>query len=359
MANMAQAIRLALHYGETHLGITDIFGEDVGAPLGGVFTCTQGLDKAWNTPLDERGIIGSAMGLALAGQRPVCEIQFADYIFNTIDLMKMVGNTHWSTNGEFKVPLVCMTPVGAGIHGSIYHSHSFESMATRIPGWKIVLPSTPKDAYGLMISAMIDDNPVLYLYPKALIRVKGNEKIPGVPDYRTLKKTIDAPSGATLYDIIKIRKDWKPQWPEGLTDYRVPIGKAKILCEGKDCTVITYARHALMAKQAAKQLKKEGISVEVIDLRTIYPWDRETVFNSVRKTGRVLALNEDTPVTNFGEHLIRHITDRCFYELLAKPKLLAGADVPGVGLHPNLEKASVPQLSDIVTSIKSLVSEVP
>src|SRR5258706_8631046 len=132
MANIAQAIRMALHVGETELGVQDIFGEDVGAPLGGVFTCTQGLEKTWNSPLDERGIVGTAFGLALAGQRPVAEIQFCDYIFNAIDLIKLVGNCHWGCNGEFEVPLVLMTPVGSGIHGSIYHSHSFDAFATHM-----------------------------------------------------------------------------------------------------------------------------------------------------------------------------------------------------------------------------------
>jgi len=357
MANMAQAIRMALHYGEKHLGVTDIFGEDVGPPLGGVFTCTQGLEKSWNTPLDERGILGTALGLALAGQRPVCEIQFVDYIFNTIDLMKNIGNTHWATNGEFHVPLVCMTPVGAGIHGSIYHSHSFESIASHIPGWKIVLPSTPKDAYGLMISAIKDENPVLFLYPKALIRARGEGFIPGVPDNRTLHKMIDAPSGPTLYDIVNIRKNWKPSWPEDLTDYQVPIGKARMVKEGRDCTVITYSRHVQMAQRAATALDQEGISVEVIDLRSIYPWDRETVFASVKKTGRVLVLNEDTPVTNYGEHILRSITDSCFYSLLVRPRLLCGADVPGVGLHPNMERVSVPQHEDILREIRELLAE--
>src|ERR1700704_5629753 len=124
MASMAQAIRLALHYAEENLGVTDVFGEDVGPPLGGVFTATQGLRTAWNTPLDERGIVGMAMGLALAGQRPVCEIQFCDYAFNTIDLLKLAGSMHWSSAGAFACPMVLMTPVGAGIRGSIYHSHS-------------------------------------------------------------------------------------------------------------------------------------------------------------------------------------------------------------------------------------------
>lgn len=360
MATMAQAVRMALHYGEEHLGVTDIFGEDVGPPLGGVFTCSQGLKTAWNSPLDERGIIGTALGLALAGQRPVCEIQFGDYIFNTIDLLKLVGNTHWSCMGQFEVPLVCMTIVGAGIHGSIYHSHSFESVASHIPGWKIVLPSTPIDAYGLLLSAIKDPNPVMFMYPKALIRVKGTERIPGEPDEKDLKRMIDAPTGPTLYHIIEARKDWKPQWPEGLTDYQVPIGKARIARDGSDITVVTYARDVMLADQAAQQLQSDdGISVEIVDMRTLYPWDRETVFQSVRKTGRVLVLNEDTPVCNYGEHVLREIVSECFYELVARPRLLAGADVPGVGLHDALEHASVPQVENIVDAIRSICGEAP
>ncbi|MCB1041328.1 MAG: alpha-ketoacid dehydrogenase subunit beta [Acidobacteria bacterium] len=359
MATMAQALRMALHYGEEHLGVTDIFGEDVGPPLGGVFTVSQGLKTAWNSPLDERGIIGTALGLALAGQKPVCEVQFGDYIFNTIDLLKLVGNTRWSSNGQFEVPLVCMTIVGAGIHGSIYHSHSFESIAAHIPGWKIVLPSTPLDAYGLLISSIKDPNPVMFLYPKALIRVKGEELIPGEPEERELKRMIDAPTGPTLFHIEEARKSWKPQWPKGLTDYQVPIGKAKMVQEGRDITVVTYSRHVFLAKQAAAELANDGITTEIIDLRTLYPWDRDTVMQSVRKTGRVLVLNEDTPVCNFGEHILREINHHCFYELVARPRLLAGADVPGVGLHENLELASVPQVGDIVRELRAICSEVP
>jgi len=357
MANMAQAIRMALHYAEEHLGVTDIFGEDVGPPLGGVFTATQGLKTAWNTPLDERGIIGTAIGLAMAGQKPVCEIQFGDYIFNTIDLLKVAGNTCWTTNGEITCPMVCMTNVGSGIHGAVYHSHSFESMASRIPGWKIVLPSTPKDAYGLMISAVKDPNPVMYLYPKMLIRVKGTELIPGEPE-TGLHQMIDAPIGADLYEVAEVRKDWKPTWPEGLTDYSVPIGKAKLVREGRDISIITYARHVFLAEKAAEILATEyEISAEIIDMRTIYPWDREAVFSSVRKTGRCLILNEDTPVSNFGEHVMHHIIDECFYELVAKPRLLAGADVPGIGLAQVLEDASVPQVKDIVEKAAAICRE--
>ena len=158
MATLVQAVRLALHYGEKHLGVTDIFGEDVGPPLGGVFTATQGLRTAWNTPLDERGILGTAMGIAYAGGKPVCEIQFCDYAFNSIDLLKVAGNQRWASAGKFDMPIVMMTPTGSGIRGSLYHSHSFESWASRLPGWKIVMPSNPLDAYGLMLSAIADPN---------------------------------------------------------------------------------------------------------------------------------------------------------------------------------------------------------
>src|SRR5215510_11418536 len=198
MATMIQAIRMALHVGESQLGVTDIFGQDVGPPLGGVFTGTQGLETAWNTPLDERGIVGTAIGLAMAGAKPVAEIQFCDYAFNTIDLLKIAGNTYWSSGGDWNVPLVLMTPVGAGIRGSIYHSHSFDATATRIPGWKIVMPSTPLDAYGLLLSSIKDPNPVMFLMPKALLRRKAGagEDIPGVRvDEKQLFQMIDAPLG--------------------------------------------------------------------------------------------------------------------------------------------------------------------
>ena len=188
MSTLVQAIRMALHVGESRLGVTDIFGEDVGPPLGGVFTATQGLKTAWNSPLDERGVIGTAIGLALAGQCPVAEIQFCDYAFNTIDLLKLAGGMLWSSNGQWPCGMVVMTPVGSGIHGSIYHSHSFDAQATRLPGWKTVMPSTPRDAYGLMLSAIADPNPVMFLAPKALMRTKSQpgEEVPGEPDEKTL-----------------------------------------------------------------------------------------------------------------------------------------------------------------------------
>ncbi len=348
MATIAQAIRLALHYGEQHLGVTDIFGEDVGPPLGGVFTATQGLETTWNSPLDERGIIGMAMGIAMAGGKPVAEIQFADYIFNTIDLLKLAGNCHWSSYGQFHLPMVVMTPVGAGIHGSIYHSHSFESVASHIPGWKIVAPSNAKDAYGLMIAALKDPNPVMYLKSKALMRAVGEELIPGEPeDRRELDQMINAPLGD--------RSAWKPRWPEGLTDYTVELGKAKVVREGTDVTVISYSRMLPLCAQIADEVRaSEGVSAEVIDLRTIYPIDMATIEASLKKTGRVLVVNEDTEVTNYGEHIIRKLIDHCFYHLEAPPTLLAGADVPGIGLSPLLEDASVPQPGEIRAKIVEL-----
>jgi 2-oxoisovalerate dehydrogenase E1 component beta subunit len=354
MANMAQAIRMALHYGEKHLGVKDIFGEDVGPPLGGVFTATQGLTTTWNSPLDERGIIGAAMGLAMSGERCVAEIQFADYIFNTIDLLKLAGNQSWASNGDWCMPMTVMTPTGSGIRGSIYHSHSFDANATHIPGWKIVMPSTPLDAYGLMIACLKEPNPTMFMKPKALLRIRGTEQIPGEPALdaageKELKDRIDAPLGD--------RSQWKPRWPEGLTDYTVEIGKGKIVREGEHLTVVTYGRHVALAAQAADQMLQEGISTEVIDMRTLWPYDWEMISSSIRKTKRVIFVNEDLEVTNFGEHLMRRTVEELFYELEARPKLVAGAFVPGVGLADPLEMASVPQLNHIVDAIREVAHE--
>ncbi len=354
MATLAQAIRLALHYGETHLGVKDIFGEDVGPPLGGVFTATQGLKTTWNSPLDERGIIGAAIGLGLAGSRCVAEIQFCDYIYNTIDLLKLAGMQSWSSHGDWHLPMTVMTPVGNGIRGSIYHSHSFDATMTHIPGWKIVMPSNPLDAYGLMLACLKDPNPTMYLKPKALMRIRGQEPIPGEPPLtpegeKQLKEMIDAP--------LNDRSQWTPRWPQGLTDYTVELGRAKTVREGDHVTVVSYGRTLCLATQAADQLKPEGISTEVIDLRTLWPYDWACILASIRKTKRVLFVNDDTEVTNFGEHLIRRTIEDCFYELEARPRLIAGAFTPGIGLADPLEIASAPQLSTIVSGIREIMAE--
>jgi 2-oxoisovalerate dehydrogenase E1 component beta subunit len=348
MATLVQAIRLALHVGEERLGVTDVFGQDVGPPLGGVFTQSQGLRTAWNSPLDERGIVGTAIGLAMAGQRPVAEIQFCDYAFNMIDLLKLAGGMCWSSAGDWNCPMVLMTPVGSGIRGSIYHSHSFDAQATRIPGWKIVMPSNPLDAYGLMLSAIADPNPVMYLAPKALLRAKAgpNERIPGEPgDDRELSRRIDAPLGD--------RSRWQADWPD-VKDYFVPIGSARVCREGRGVSVVTYGRTVPVALQAAELLAREGTDVEVIDLRSLSPYDWECIKASVKKTHRVLFLNEDTEVTNFGEHLLRRTVEELFYDLHAPPRLMAGAHVPGVGLADALERASVPQLEGVVAILREI-----
>ncbi len=352
MANMAQAIRMALHYGEEHLHLKDVFGQDVGAPLGGVFTVTQGLKTAWNTPLDERGIVGTAIGIALSGERCVAEVQFVDYIFNTIDLLKLAGNCLWSSNGQFVLPFVLMTPTGAGIHGSIYHSHSFESWASRLPGWKIVMPSDPLSAYGLMLSAIEDPNPVLYLKPKALLRVKGEEKIPGEPDEENqLREMIDAP--------LKDRDKWKPQWPQ-LEKYQISIGKGRIIQSGSSVTVVSFGRSLFLCRKAVETMEeKEKAGVELIDMQTIYPYDWSLIKSSILKTKRVLFINEDTEVANFAEHLAYRASQEFFYSLYAAPRVLAGKNLPGIGLHPHLEKATVPQVNNIVSAIRELVKQNP
>jgi 2-oxoisovalerate dehydrogenase E1 component beta subunit len=350
MATLVQAVRMALYYGETHLGVTDIFGEDVGPPLGGVFTATQGLRTAWNSPLDERGIIGAAMGIAYAGGKPVAEIQFCDYGFNTIDLLKVAGNQRWASAGNFNLPMVVMTPSGSGIRGSLYHSHSFESWASRLAGWKIVMPSNALDAYGLMLSAIVDPNPVLVLLPKALLRVRGEEKIPGEPDSEEeLHYRIDAPVGD--------RSHWQPNWPD-LQPYYVPIGSAALVREGADVTVLSYGRTLPLCVQAADELQSsQGIGFDVLDLRSIFPYDWKAISASVRKTGRLVIVNEDTEVTNFGEHLLRRVIDDHFYDLLVKPRLLAGKHVPGIGLNQVYEQNTVPQLAGIRAAMETVVTE--
>ncbi|MCI0378334.1 MAG: alpha-ketoacid dehydrogenase subunit beta [Gemmataceae bacterium] len=350
MATMVQAVRMALHYGEQHLGVTDVFGQDVGPPLGGVFTATQGLKTAWNSPLDERGIIGAAMGIAYAGGRPVCEIQFCDYGFNTIDLLKVAGNQRWAGAGNYDMPIVLMTPSGSGIRGSLYHSHSFESWASRLAGWKIVMPSNPLDAYGLMLSAIADPNPVMVLLPKALLRMRGDKLLPGEPANEVaLKEMIDAPLGD--------RTRWQPRWPE-LKPHFVPLGEALLVREGADATVVSYGRTLPLCVQAADQLRTEyGLELDVLDLRSIFPYDWNALSLSLEKTGRILIVNEDTEVTNFGEHLLRRAIDEHFYDLVVRPRVLMGKHVPGIGLNQEYERNTVPQLPKIKDAMRELATE--
>ena len=350
MATLVQAVRMALHYGETHLGVTDVLGEDVGPPLGGVFTATQGLKTAWNSPLDERGILGTAMGIAYAGGRPVCEIQFCDYAFNAIDMLKIAGNQRWASAGGYDMPIVVMTPNGAGIRGSMYHSHSFESWASRLPGWKVVMPSNALDAYGLVTAAIKDPNPVLVLLPKALLRLKSDRLLPGEPaDYEELCRMIDAPVGD--------RSDWVPRWPD-LREYVVPIGRADLVREGDAATVVSYGRMLPLCVQAADELARErGWAFDVIDLRSIFPYDWDAVSASAAKTGRLLVVNEDTEVTNFAEHLLRRAVDDHFYDLAVRPRALMGKHLPGIGMNPTYEANSVPQLGHVREALRDIAAE--
>ncbi len=327
-----------------------MFVEDVGPPLVGVFTATQGLKTAWNSPLDERGIIGAAMGIAYAGGRPVAEIQFCDYGFNTIDLLKVAGNQRWAGAGQYELPMVVMTPSGSGIRGSLYHSHSFESWATRLAGWKVVMPSNALDAYGLMLSAIVDPNPVLVLLPKALLRVRGDQKIPGEPeDEKELSAGIDAPVGD--------RSEWRPRWP-AVEPYFVPLGTARLVREGGDATVVSYGRMLPLCAQAADELADEtGRKYDVFDLCGIFPYDWKAISGSIQKTGRLLIVNEDTEVTNFGEHLLRRAIDEHFYDLLARPRLLAGKHVPSIGLNHVYEQNSVPQFPDVKEAMQAVADE--
>jgi 2-oxoisovalerate dehydrogenase E1 component beta subunit len=248
--------------------------------------------------------------------------------------------------------MVVMTPHGAGIHGSLYHSHSFDAWATRLPGWKIVVPSNPKDAYGLLLSAIEDPNPVLYLIPKALLRSKGDELIPGEPESDAeLRKCIDAPLGAA-------REGWVPNWPA--VEYApIPIGEAKIVREGNAAAVITYSRHVGMAKEVADALSAEGKGeVRVIDLRSLHPYDWNAISQAVKDTGgKVLFVNEDTEITNFGEHLLRRVIEEHFYELKSRPRVCLAKHVPGVGLAPTLEEATVPQKQDIRRELEAMLAE--
>ena len=340
-----------LHYGEEHLGVTDIFGEDVGPPLGGVFTATQGLKTAWNSPLDERGIIGMAMGIAYAGGRPVAEIQFCDYGFNTIDLLKVAGNQRWAGAGNYELPMVVMTPSGSGIRGSLYHSHSFESWASRLAGWKIVMPSNPLDAYGLMLSAIVDPNPVLVLLPKALLRLRGEQQIPGEPDDEERAQGDDRRPG---------RRPQPAGSRAGRTCSRTSCrsATAHAAARGRRATVVSYGRTLPLCVQAADELAKEhGRAFDVLDLRSIFPYDWKAISPSVQKTGRVLIVNEDTEVTNFGEHLLRRVIDEHFYDLLVRPRVLLGKHVPGIGLNQVYEQNTVPQLPIIKAAMHDVATE--
>jgi 2-oxoisovalerate dehydrogenase E1 component beta subunit len=294
--NLVQAINDALRLEMAKDERVVVLGEDVGK-VGGVFRVTAGLYEAFgderviDTPLAEGGIIGTAIGMAVYGLRPVAEIQFADFIFPAYDqIVSEAAKYRWRSGGEYNVPMVIRTPVGGGIRGGLYHSQSPESLFIHNAGLKVVCPSNPYDAKGLLLAAIRDDDPVLFFEPKRV--------------YRAVKMDV----------------------PEG--DYTVEIGKAKVVREGEDVTVIAWGAMLYEALASAEELASKGVDAEVIDLRTLWPVDIETIVESVKKTGRVVVVHEAPKTCGFGAELVSLVTEKAFVHLEAAPARVTGWDTP-------------------------------
>ena len=295
--NIVQAVRLALAEEMRRDERVIVLGEDVGK-RGGVFLATEGLydefgpERVIDTPLTEAGIVGAAIGMALYGLRPVAEIQFADFIFPAFDqIVNEAAKFRYRSGGQYSVPMVIRAPYGGGIGGGLYHSQSPESYFAHTPGLKVVIPATPTDTKGLLKSAIRDDDPVLFFEPKKI--------------YMSVKEEV-------------------PEDP----DFTIPIGKAKLLKEGKDVTLISYGYMAHVALSAAKKAQEEGIDVEVIDLRSILPFDKDAILESVAKTGRLVLLNEAPKILSFASELSAFIAERAIEYLLAPIVRVTGFDTP-------------------------------
>jgi 2-oxoisovalerate dehydrogenase E1 component beta subunit len=274
-----------------------VFGEDVGA-RGGVFLATEGLQakygrrRVMDTPLSEAGIVGMAVGMALHGLRPVAEIQFSDYIFPGFDqIVSQAAKVRYRSGGQFSAPLVIRTPSGGGVRGGHHHSQSPEALFTHTPGLKVVMPSTPADAHGLLKAAIREDDPVLYFEPKRI--------------YRAVKGEV-------------------PDDPEAL----VPLGRAAVRREGSDLTIVTYGGTTVDALRAADALAAEGVSAEVLDLRSLVPWDVDAVLASVARTGRVVVVNEAPLTTGFASEIAATVAEELLDQLEAPPARVTGFDTP-------------------------------
>jgi pyruvate/2-oxoglutarate/acetoin dehydrogenase E1 component len=296
-----------------------IIGEDVGV-YGGAFKVTQGFQEEFgpwrviDAPLSETAIVGGCTGAAIMGMRPVAEMQFADFISCAWDHLVTVAAKQRYRAGT-PVPITVRLPSGGGFSGGPFHSQNPESSFAHIPGLKVVCPATPADAKGLLIEAIHDPNPVLYFEHKHLyLRIKDE-----VPDER----------------------------------YTVPFGEARTHREGDDISLITWGAMVYTAEEAAKELEKKDISVEVIDLRTVMPWDKEAVLASVRKCAKVLVLHEDTRTGGFGAEIAATIAEEAFEDLDAPVKRVAAPDCP-VPFSPVLEKAFIPQVEDVVAGLSEL-----
>lgn len=292
--NIVQAINDALDLKLAEDSNVLVYGEDVGVE-GGVFRVTEGLQKKYgaervfDSPLAESGIVGAALGIAINGLRPVVEIQFDGFSYPAFDqIISHVGRYRNRTRGKFTAPLVIRIPYGGGINALEHHSESPEALFGNVPGLKVVIPSTPYDAKGLLIAAIEDNDPVIYLEPKRI--------------YRAIKQEV----------------------PE--EKFSIPIGKAKVLSPGDNITVIAYGAMIREVQKTMVMAKAKGISVELIDLRTIWPIDRDTISQSVRKTGRALIVTEAPQSFGAGAELISIITEEAFLSLEAPPTRLTGFD---------------------------------
>ena len=301
-----------------------VLGEDVGN-RGGVFKATDGLitefgeHRVVDMPLAESAIIGVAIGAALHGLRPIAEIQFADFIHPAFDQMvSEAARIHYRSNGDFCVPMVVRAPYGGGVHGALYHSQSVESLFAHVPGLKVVIPSTPADLKGLLLESLDDPDPVLFLEHKKM--------------YRSIKGPV----------------------PEGA--WRVPIGVAEIVRPGTDATIVTYGLQRHLAVEAAERLAAEGCgNVEVVDLRTISPLDREAVIESACRTGRVLVVSEDNHSFSVASEVVAVVAEAAFYDLDAPVMRLATADVPAMPYAPALEAAVLITADRIVDAARKLL----
>ena len=303
-----------------------VFGEDVPDGKGGVFTATKGLstqfgkERVFNSPLAEASIMGVGIGMALAGLKPCVEIQFGDYIWPAfMQLRDELSMYRYRSNNLFEAPFVIRVAVGGYIHGGLYHSQNIEAFFSHIPGILIAYPSNAADAKGLLKTALRLNDPVLFLEHKGLYR----------QSYATV--------------------------PEPDADYLLPFGKAKVIHEGNDLTVITYGAMVHESNFAIQKLSSEGYSIELIDLRTINPADDATIIASVKKTGKAIVIHEDTLTSGFGAEIAARISDKCFEYLDGPVKRIGAADAP-IPYHPNLENAILPNRNKIYNSIKELLT---
>lgn len=300
-----EAIRQALDVALEKDAQTMILGEDVGKK-GGVFGVTAGLQEKYgvyrvsDTPLAESNIVGSAIGAAMMGKRPIAEIQFAEYILPaTNQIMSEAAKMRYRSNNDWQAPLTIRAPFGGGIHGALYHSQSIESVFTSTPGLTVVIPSTPYDAKGLLLASIASNDPVLFFEHKKA--------------YRLLKEEV----------------------PEGY--YTVPLGKADVKRQGSDITVFSYGLAVNYCLQAADLLKDEAIDVEVVDLRTVYPLDQQTIIECAKKTGKCLLVTEDNKEGSVMSEVAAIIAENCLFDLDAPVMRLAGPDVPAMPFSPPLE----------------------